>query len=54
MTVLKNGHLKIKGRYPSGNYSFVIGATPSDCKWKLRSRTLLRRFINKEILQTQY
>ena len=54
VTVLKNGHLKIKGRYPSGNYSFVIGATPSDCKWKLRSRTLLRRFINTEILQTQY
>ena len=54
VTVLKNGHLKTKGRYPSGNYSFVIGSTPSDYKWKLRSRTLLRRFIYTEILQTEY
>jgi len=54
VTVLKNGHLKIKGRYPSGNYSFVIGSTLSDYKWKLRTRTLLRRFIYTKILQTEY
>ena len=48
--VLNNGHLKIKGRYPSGTRSFVMGTTPSDYKWKLRTRTLLKRFIYTDIL----
>ena len=54
VTVQKNGHLKIKGKYPSGTRSFVMGSTPSDYKWKLRTRTLLKRFIYTEILQTEY
>jgi hypothetical protein len=54
VTVLKNGHLKIKGRYPSGNYSFVMGSTPSDHRWKHCARKALRRFIYTEILQTEY
>ena len=50
VTVLNNGHLKIKGRYESGTRSFVMGTTPSDYKWELRARTLLKRFIYTEIL----
>jgi hypothetical protein len=44
------GHLKIKGLYPSGTYSFVMGSTPSDHRWKHRARTALKRFIYTEIL----
>jgi hypothetical protein len=50
LTIIKNGHLKIKGRYPSGTRSFVMGTTPSDRKWKLRTKTLLKRFIYTEVL----
>ena len=50
VTVFNNGHLKIKGNYASGTRSFVIGTTPSDSKWKLRARTMLRRFVYTEIL----
>ena len=53
VTVLNNGHLKIKGKYPSGNHSFVLGTSPSDYKWKLNAKTLLKRFIYTEILQTE-
>jgi hypothetical protein len=53
VTVLNNGHLKIKGKYPSGNHSFVMGTTPSDCKWKYVSKTLLKRFIYTEILKIE-
>jgi hypothetical protein len=52
VTVLNNGHLKIKGKYPSGNHSFVMGTTPSDYKWKLRTKTLLKRFIYTAILSS--
>jgi hypothetical protein len=52
VTVLDNGHIKIKGIYPSGTRSFVMGKTPSDFKWKLRSKTLLKRFIYTEILSS--
>jgi hypothetical protein len=51
VTVLNNGHLKIVGNYPTGTRSFVIGKTPSDRKWKLRTKTLLKRFICTEILK---
>jgi len=54
ITTINRGHLKIKGRYPSGNYSFVMGSTPSDHRWKRAARTALRRFIYTEILQTEY
>ena len=52
VTVLNNGHLKIKGNYLSGTRSFVMATTPSDYKWKLRTKTLLKRFIYTEILKT--
>ena len=52
VTVLKNGHLKIKGNYPSGTRSFVMGSTPSDYKWKLATKTLLKRFIHTAILSS--
>jgi hypothetical protein len=39
------GHLKIKGKYPAGNYSYVIGATPSDWRWRLNAKARLRKFI---------
>ena len=51
ITKNNRGHLKIKGKYPSGNYSFVMGTTPSDYNWKLNAKTLLKRFIYTEILQ---
>lgn len=44
------GHLKIKGKYPSGTYSFVMGSSPSDRMWKHRARTVLKRFIYTEVL----
>ena len=51
VTTTKNrGHLKVKGKYASGTRSFSLATTPSDCKWKLCSKTLLKRFINTEIL----
>ena len=52
VTVLKNGHLKIKGNYSSGTRSFVMGSTPSDYKWKLATKTLLKRFIYTAILSS--
>jgi len=54
ITTNNRGHLKIKGRYPSGNYSFVMGSTPSDHRWRHCARRALRRFIYTEILQTEY
>lgn len=52
VTVINNGHLKIKGKYPSGNHSFVLGTSPSDYKWKLNAKTLLKRFIYTAILSS--
>jgi hypothetical protein len=46
------GHLKIKGKYPSGNLSFAMGTTPSDYRWKHRAKTALKRFIDTEILSS--
>jgi len=54
VTVINNGHLKIKGRYPTGNHSFSMGTSPSDHKWRENARRALKRFINTEILQTEY
>jgi len=51
ITKNNRGHLKIKGKYASGNHSFVMGTTPSDYNWKLNAKTLLKRFIYTEILQ---
>lgn len=48
--VLKNGHLKIRGQYPSGTHSYVLGATPSDYRWKLNAKSVLKRFIYTEVL----
>jgi hypothetical protein len=50
VTVLNNGHLKIKGKYPSGTHSLVLGTTPSDYRWKLNAKTALKRYIYTEIL----
>ena len=50
ITINNRGHLKIKGKYASGTRSFVMGTTPGDYKWKLRAKTLLKRFIYTEIL----
>jgi hypothetical protein len=52
ITINNRGHLKIKGKYPSGNHSFVLGTSPSDYKWKLNAKTLLKRFIYTEILNS--
>ena len=52
ITTNNRGHLKIKGRYPSGIHSFVMGSTPSDHRWKYRAQTALKRFVYTEILQT--
>ena len=43
------GHLKIKGKYPSGNLSFAMGMTPIDYRWKHRAKTALKRFVCTEI-----
>lgn len=53
MTINNRGHLKIKGKYPSGTRSIVLGTSPSDYKWKLNAKTTLKRFIYTEILQTE-
>ena len=50
IAINNRGHLKIKGRYHSGTYSFVMGSTPSDHKWKHRARSVLKRFIYTEVL----
>jgi hypothetical protein len=50
ITINNRGHLKIKGRYPSGARSFFMGTTPSDYRWKRCCRTALKRFIYTEIL----
>jgi hypothetical protein len=50
VTVLNNGHLKIKGKYPSGTRSLVLGTSPSDYRWKLNAKTALKRYIYTEIL----
>ena len=52
VTIINNGLLKVKGKYLTGTRSFVMGTTPSDCKWKLRTKTLLKRFIYTEILSS--
>jgi hypothetical protein len=52
VTLKKRGHLKVKGKYPSGTRSFVIGSSPSDYKWKLNAKTVLKRFIYTEILSS--
>jgi len=49
MTTNNRGHLKIKGKYPSGTRSIVMGTSPSDYKWKLNAKTTLKRFIYTEI-----
>ena len=54
VTVINNGHLKIKGMYPTGNRSFTMGTSPSHHKWRENTRRALKRFINTEILQTEY
>jgi len=54
VTTNNRGHLKVKGKYPSGNLSFAIGTTPSDYRWKYRAKTALKRFLYTEILQTEY
>jgi len=53
VTTNNRGHLKIKGRYPSGNYSFVMGSSPSDHRWKRAAGTALKRFVYTEILRAQ-
>jgi len=53
VTVINNGHLKIKGNYPSGTRSFPMATSPSDCKWKHVTKAMLKRFIYTEILQTK-
>ena len=50
VTINNRGHLKIKGNYPSGARSFVMGTSPSDYRWKQCCRTALKRFIYTEIL----
>jgi hypothetical protein len=52
VTLKKRGHLKVKGKYPSGTRSFVIGSSPSDYKWQLNAKTVLKRFLYTEILGT--
>jgi hypothetical protein len=49
VTTNNRGHLKIKGKYPSGTHSFAMGTTPSDYRWKYRAKTALKRFICTEI-----
>ena len=49
-TTNNRGHLKIKGKYQSGNLSFAMGSTPSDRKWKLNAKSTLKRFIYTKIL----
>lgn len=46
------GHLKIKGKYPSGNYSFVMGSTPSDQRWIFKAKKALKHFIYTEIFSS--
>jgi len=46
------GHLKIKGNFPSGTRSLVLGTSPSDYRWKLNAKTVLKRFIYTEILSS--
>jgi len=53
VTTNNRGHLKIKGRYPSGTRSFAMGTTPSDKHWRCRAKTALKRFIYTEVLQTE-
>jgi len=48
--VYKNKHIKVKGKYPSGEKSFILASSPSDVKWMLRSKTLLKRFIRTQVL----
>jgi len=52
ITTNNRGHLKIKGKYPSGNHSFAMGTTPSDYRWKYRAKTALKRFVYTEILSS--
>jgi hypothetical protein len=44
-TINNRGHLKIKGKFPAGNHSFVMGSSPSDWRWMLKARSNLKRFI---------
>ena len=52
VTVINNGHLKIKGNYPSGTRSFPMATSPSDCKWKYVTKAMLKRFIYTAILSS--
>jgi hypothetical protein len=52
VTTNNRGHLKIKGKYPSGTHSFAMGTTPSDYRWKYRAKTALKRFVCTEILSS--
>jgi hypothetical protein len=52
ITANNRGHLKIKGKYPSGTHSFAMGTTPSDYRWKYRAKTALKRFVYTEILSS--
>ena len=48
--MIRNGHIKVKGTYPSGTHSFVFGFSPSSNNWKKKARTELKRFIRTRIL----
>jgi hypothetical protein len=50
ITTNNRGHLKIKGKYPSGNHSFAMGTTPSDHRWIFKAKKALKRFIYTAIL----
>jgi hypothetical protein len=52
ITTNNRGHLKIKGKYPSGTRSIVMGTSPSDYKWKHNAKTMLKRFIYTAILSS--